>query len=673
MSRIKSVFAVLVVAAIAGIVPLAHATTPEFPVVMAGSSALWQSLALGAYNKGNGPSTSTAISVPPMFHWTNSGQLNLQDCRNQLAGATNCNEDAATVWVVYDSASPRHIWINAKVDSVVGDRCFFARPACAVVDLASGNATWQAGGANKISSTLWGDSSVDVAVTMPGDVLSTLESATLDVINVAATDIRPEDAEWAIARVNSALGSSTFGGTASDGLDGLGYNANNASGTNEFPGLKTGTTCNHVSLADGVGSPIFSALGHTGTSTDAANVLAFNISGNDPFSCTAVGAYTVKAVGAAPIVFVTARANNPGLKNLTNASEAQLEQVFSGTNTNANAFGLPGASINAFLREPLSGTYNTTEATVMRYPWPYPEPIEGLSMETGVNPATAGGNPLNAGASCASNCRYRAIGTSEEITEVQNSNSGTGQANINTQDGIGYAFFSYGNVKAISDSTAYGYIQLNGVDPIFNSYYAGVNGTPIDPGQPTTGAGTLPGPNETTFPACENTIWGNGGFSFPNLRNGTYRSWSLLRLVYLSTQATPVGDLVTASNRYAVGDVPDYVPFAAVSLSGTTTPPCTTAVADLGLKVLRSHYDQRNGNGHILAQGCTTGGGVVAVTGCHAPANVTEFGGDVGGMIIPTAIGVLIEDKTQALQSGTPDGGLGPTTIPCPTGVTCPN
>jgi hypothetical protein len=668
----KSVFAVLVVAAIAGIVPLAHATTPEFPVVMAGSSALWQSLALGAYNDNNGASTSTAIAVPPMFHWTQSGSLNLQDCRPQLSGASACNEDAATVWVVYDSAPSPHVWVNAKVDSVVGDRCFFAKPACAVVDLAAGNATWTSAGANKISSTLWGDNSVDVTA-LPASVLAVVESATLDVVNVAATDIRPEDAEWAIARVNSKLGSSAVGGASSDGLDGLGYNANNASGTNEFHGTKTGTTCNRVSLADGVGTPIYSAEGHTGTSTDAANVLAFNISGNDPFSCTAVGAYTVKAVGAAPIVFVASRQN--ALASLTNASELQLQKVFSGT-TNASAFGLASGVINAFLREPLSGTYNTTEATVMRRPTTYPAPILGISMETGVNPAAAGGNPLNAGASCSSDCRYRGIGTGEEIAEVLHSNDGT-YTNISQQDGIGYTFFSYGNVSSLADNPggkAYGYVQLDGVDPIFTSYYAGGS---IDPGQPAAAAGTIPSAADVPggkFPACENTIWGNGGFSFPNVRNGTYRAWSLLRLIYLSTQATPITDLVTASNRYAVGDVPDYIPFAAVTLSASTTPACATTVTDTGLKLLRSHYDQLNGDGYVLAQSCTTGGGVSAITGCKAPENEpTEYGGDMGGMIIPTTIGLTLEIKTQVVQSSTPDGGLGPAPRPCPTGVACAN
>ena len=42
-------------------------------------------------------------------------------------------------------------------------------------------------------------------------------------------------------------------------------------------------------------------------------------------------------------------------------------------------------------------------------------------------------------------------------------------ANIGS-DGIGYTFFSYGNVGSIANQAKYGYIALNNVDPIFASY-----------------------------------------------------------------------------------------------------------------------------------------------------------------------------------------------------------
>ena len=66
MSRMKSIFAVLVLTAIVGIVPLVQAQTVK--VNIAGSSALWQTLALGAYNNGNGITGATA--KPPATQTT---------------------------------------------------------------------------------------------------------------------------------------------------------------------------------------------------------------------------------------------------------------------------------------------------------------------------------------------------------------------------------------------------------------------------------------------------------------------------------------------------------------------------------------------------------------------------------------------------------------------------
>src|SRR5437588_10550887 len=233
--RLKSILAALVLTAIAGTVPLAHATTPAFPVVIAGSSAMFNTMALGAYNAGKGPSGAVA----PTFHWTSAkNALSLQDCRPQTLGSTTCNFDVASVWVVWDSSTAvggPNVWVYAKVDSVVGDRCFFAQPHCTLLVQAAGNADWIAAGSNSIADpcastpgNLWGDSSCDT--TMPAPVLAIVESAALNIVNVAATDIRAEDAAWATARVNSSAGASTAGGVNSDGADGLGYNSANPAG-----------------------------------------------------------------------------------------------------------------------------------------------------------------------------------------------------------------------------------------------------------------------------------------------------------------------------------------------------------------------------------------------------------------------------------------------------------
>ncbi len=83
------------------------------------------------------------------------------------------------------------------------------------------------------------------------------------------------------------------------------------------------------------------------------------------------------SVGAAPIIFITNRQG--ALANVTDATEAQLQQAFSGVKCSGNAFsgvkcsgnvfaGGGAGDIQVYLREPLSGTMNTTEYTVFRYP-----------------------------------------------------------------------------------------------------------------------------------------------------------------------------------------------------------------------------------------------------------------------------------------------------------------
>jgi len=609
MSRLKSIFAVLLLTAIVGVVPQANAQT--FKTLIAGSSAMWQAMGVGAFNGG----TSIVAGGGATFHWTSaSNSVSLVDSR-----VTPVNVDGGTAWVVWDSAATPNVWVYDKVDSVVGDRCYFAAPKCTITGTA---ATFAAGGAGQISAALWG-----ADTSLPASIQAAL--VTGQFVNVAATDIRPEDAAFAACRVNSALGASAQGGGSSDGTDGLGYNANNASGVCPVFNVST-------AQLKGLGSPILSGL--TG-STAQANVLAFNLTGHDPITNTVLpAAFTVTAVGVAPMVFVIERSNGQ-LTNLTNASETQLQAAFSGADCDASAFGLPAGGINIFLREPLSGTMNTTEATVFRRPTVYPGAVLGLSQELRVG----NNNPLKAQAgTCAAGAgsRYRGIGTGEVVKGVLHSGDGTLVAT--KADGITYTFFSYGNVSSLANNPNYGYITLNGVDPIFASY-----GSTIDPAQPAV-AGELPAAANLpatcaggagAFPCSEHSMWANG-FSFPNVRNGNYRAWSLLRLVATGTASTNVVALVNATQAGVVNIVPDYIPAKAVT--GTT---------DLGIKLLRSHYQQKDGAGVLLGK---------------APVNEpTEVGGDMGGAIIPTLIGVTTETQTKLIQSSNADSSnLGPVLRP---------
>jgi hypothetical protein len=570
MSRMKSVFAVLLMTATVGVMPMAHAQTPTPQVVLSGSSALWQSLAIAAYNSGNGVSGATK----PVFHYT-AKNFNLTDGRPTVLGGSTA-VDLGNVWVVWDSSSPVKVWAYSKVDSGVGDRCYFAQPHCTI------NITTVPGPGSLISQTLWGDNSADTA--LPSNVAALFTSGL--PVNAAATDIRPEDALFATCRANSKLG----GGT--DGLAGLGYGAN-ASGACPAFG---------AALADLEGSDILSAFP---ASTNTAHLLAFAISGKDPFTGTAIPAATTVSIGAAPVVFITNRES--ALKTVTNATDSELHLLFGGTSCNASALGAAAADIQVYQREPQSGTMNTTEYTVFRY-----KDFKGTSQEKGVNAL----NPLDG--ACTGGKRFRAIGTTEEVSSVADSNTNNGT------DGIGYAFFSYGNVTALADSPNFGYLTLNGVDGIFHKYGPS---PAIDPGQPTT-AGELPSSTDLpascshAFPCAEGKIW-SGNLSFPNVRNGSYRAWSILRIVSNGAGLTAANLLVTGSQTYAVNIVPDYVP--ALRVGGS----------DPGLALLRSHYTQE---------------GV-------APTNIAttgDKGGDAGGCILFSSATPATSDTTTKLAQEAP-------------------
>ena len=107
--------------------------------------------------------------------------------------------------------------------------------------------------------------------------------------------------------------------------------------------------------------------------------------------------------------------------------------------------------------------------------------VLGVSMESNV---ACSNNPLAGQSGTCLNgagARYRAIGTSEEVKSVLNSSA----KYFDGLDGIGFTFFSYGNVSSIANSASYGYITLNNVDPIFASYGPqSSTGAGYDPGQP---------------------------------------------------------------------------------------------------------------------------------------------------------------------------------------------
>jgi hypothetical protein len=651
----KSLVAVLSLAAIMAVAPLAMAQVPAVPdicnpsksaynpgpasalTVLAGSSALWQSMGLGAYNGGYGDSDATA----PTFHYVSNSKLSLVDTRAcALSGSPSCTSGGATdsgsTWIVWDSTNDGttctpQVWAFISVDSVIGNRAFFGSAGGGqygvYVECPTAGCPVDDNGAN-ISKTLWGQ-----GVGLPANVAALFapqrgSTTATNIVTVAATDIRPEDAYFAQVRVNSKY-------STTNGLSGLGYNVNNPAGT---PPPNCSGKTRVATLAQLQGTAI------TGNySGDATfNVLAFNLLGSDPFTCNILPpSYTTIPVGATPVVVIHSNNGNQ-LKGLSDVSELELGTVFSGGSNAVGVFNncATCGGFAAYLREPLSGTYNTFEETIMRHPsklavYRYPQ-------ETGNGNTTTGAvlyDPLSTGVhNGPGGYQYRAIGTGDEVKSVLNSFTN------HAQDGIGYAFFSYGNVSSIGDSASYSYVTIDDIDPIFHSYKNNLAGV-TDPGQPST-PGYLPKVTDVAgcsgvFPCNEDKIWAadnyslvNGtpapSYSFPNLRNGSYPAWSVLRLV-AGAQSGYAQDLVTASNQYVVTTTPDYVPFYPVYDSNNN-------LLDPGLQIERSHFS---------CSSATCGPNVLP----NQAACGVEAGRDAGGYILP-----INDCETGITQDG--PGGL---------------
>jgi len=599
MSRMKTVFAGLVVTAMAAVALPASATTDTIQIAASGSSAIWQTIALAAYDNG----TCLAGAHKPCQHYTDNAKFNLNDSRPTLNGlGGTLNQDPGDLWIVWDTPSgtqKRNVWVFIKVDSIVGDRCFYASPRCTITQPSGYN--WAVTG-GKIDPALWG------ADTVPPADVQALFAGNGVTVNSAASDIRPEDALFESCRVNSLLGNGAPG--FGDGLDGLGYGTNPQGTCAQF-----GATLGQL-----VGNPIKSGIAG---STATANVLAFNITGHDPFTNATIATPTVLNVGADPIMFVFSRSttvNPPGLLGATNITDAAAQTVFSGADCDAHVIdaALPaGTAINAYLREPLSGTMTTTEMSVLRRPTKTvpPQAVLGVSQEKNVGAA----NPLNnpCAAPVGSN-RVRGIGTGE-VVNGNGANGGvlnSGGANL---DGIAYAFFSFGNFSKIKANAKWGYLTLNGVDPI--------GPLAAFPNQ------ELP---QCTVPCTEASIWGSAGTSFPQLRAGNYTAWSTIRFITAAASAAAAKTLVSGSNVFAACSTPDYIPAAAVGGS----------CSDPGMKIWHTHYQQRDGNDNKL-------GGSPKNGTFNAAGNPTggDVGGDAGGCTI-SSVGLTQTFENNFIQTG---------------------
>ena len=274
-----------------------------------------------------------------------------------------------------------------------------------------------------------------------------------------------------------------------------------------------------INLGYGPSSPIVSAV----NALSQADPVRFSIT-SKPF--------ILKQLGAVPVVvFVNKGPNFSALSGANlNIDSFQLAGFLSGQFNRVGDLNYDAANsqapVHTYVREPLSGTYNTIEYTNAE--------AQGLLNFTGGlpsgNTAASGGqelnvasNPLNEpssglGSGPGNSGRIRAIGTGELI----------GAVNGDATDALGYAFYSAGSFTA-AKANKLTYLTVNGADPLLDNYAGG------------------------NFPVTA---------SFRNVANGGYPLWSILRVIEPASPSSTVIAIVNSAVGAASGA--DFVPSSAL-------------------------------------------------------------------------------------------------------------
>ena len=481
----------------AGLNSFAAANPVQFNA--AGSTAMFNLAALAA-DQTSGCGTNI---------WTKkNGGSGIDSRRSDIPAQT------ANIWIVWNNTFTT-ICSYIAVDSVIGNLLLFAQP---VATLSIPSTEIGVSGDNLIPTL--------TDVPLPQAVYNALNN---QPFNAAPTDIRSEDALFAMNRALAPWSNDPH-------CNGLGYTGD---------GL--------------VGTPIKSSQ-----STKQVTPVAFAINGTDPFNGTHIPSWTSLNVGAEPIiVFVNTTDTSSsgfGSGNFNNVNRFVLADVMNGTLSRTRDIsvvqGLASTPAHVFLREPTSGTYNTTEFNI-------PGSAEiGTCQELNVNPSVD--NPLSQTNPTTLGTRQRVVGTGEMVSTVGA-----------TSDAIGYAFWSTGNFAKVLTTTKY--LAVDGIDPLNYSWFQ----------------------SHGAFPNCIAPC--PGLIPFPNLLNGSYPAWTILRVsCYTTAGQCPAGvrSLVAAAQA-EYSKVPDLLP---VNL----------------LQVFRSHFDRPQ---------------ELAPASNGNTGEPTESGGDEGGAV----------------------------------------
>ncbi len=537
-------------------------TTPFSGTAFAGPTPTCANLPYTTAANG-GPSTTVGLSSTT-FNWTDTGS----GTGAYLAGADSRSASFdiqnAKGWVTWQTSNP---WDGTfsqagttligvceylSVDSIVGLRLFFATNSggtpAGVIDFPGG-----------CGSTIPGANEVPLIpsdTALPTQVCSFINGLPF---NAAPTVINAEDGAYQAGIVCGAYSAA-----------GAGY------------GLSCGRS----------GGAATSILSSIAGSTGMVQVVDFNISGTDPvtgakLAHSAAGADGAPWVhldaGAQPVLVLvnTSDTSSNGLGNaaLTNVNRPTLGRVFTGQATRTRdlfaAQGLASKPLTALVLEPLSGTYTVFQNQVTRtdefahsadqlannggtpqqFGVGMPCPVTGWTFG-GAGCASAATDQLDAKKTSTGGLKVRVIGTTEMVNCVAaNSSCGNGSqedvAGNALTNQIGFAFFSFGNVKKAVGLAKY--LTVDGVDPLYTSYSGGA------------------------LPTCSAPC--PGAVAFPNIINGSYPIWNILRVVttgtlgaYTGTFSSPTCEAGATVCRMvqevqeSYSQIPDLVPISSMQV-----------------------------------------------------------------------------------------------------------
>lgn len=579
-SKYSKILAVLATLALAAFLAPSASAAITVKIATAGSTAVFQAALDDALG----------LSICGANHYTLKSGGTMHDNRSGLGGNPVIPEESANVWVTWDGLADGSTatvsCIYVAVDSGVGVRGYMAVPRATVY--LGGIASCAAPPAPGNLSLLGGD------VALPTTICNVYGNASpgTAVMNIVFSDVRPEDAQFQAARALSKIapGSDT----------GLGYG--------NWPTPYNGWDSGNV-LATLVGSPINSTYKAGEFSTPVWYELSHLQT--DAFSGTAVATWQSFNVGAIPILPIVSNQDNSntgfgaGLSPATtctplatcqpwtagpysanNINRFTAGYVWNGTLTRTtdiltsgdtlstnctaatswNGTGVNDCSFIEIQREPFSGTYTTWEFCIPR--------SHAVQLSQEDNVPTSGvpltpTQPLNQTFTDGSH-RLRAIGTGEMVNAVcgplpsgTTPPQGCAQANIpgyTNANRIGYAFWSYGNLKALRGTHGAGfvgnsyntapplghYLTMDGVDALFNNSTDNPDGALNPPICTATPCTVIP---------------------FTHIIDGTYSVWTLVQAIVPGTITLGDGsvqDTFLAGITSSIAKYSDFIPFSSM-------------------------------------------------------------------------------------------------------------